>query len=110
MCHISRDFSDPCPQKITNEFDLFLDSLFPPHRVEDLEVLDGLERLHMLLELGQHVQFVGVAVVLDEGPELLQAVQLAGLGVLQGLLLEVVVQLGAELALQAVAVVAEQAL
>ena len=49
-------------------------------------------------------------VVLYEGPELLEAVELADLGVLQRLLLEVVVQLGAELALQAVAVVAEQAL
>ena len=49
-------------------------------------------------------------VVLHEGPELLQAVELAVVGVPDRLLLEVLVQLRTELALEAVAEVAEQAL
>ncbi len=78
--------------------------------VQHLEVLDGLEGLQQLLELGHHVELVGVAVVPHEGPELLQPVQLAAVVVPDGLLLEVLVQLRAELALQAVAEESEEAL
>ena len=56
------------------------------------------------------MELVRVLVVLHEGPELLQAVELAVVGVPDRLLLEVLVQLRTELALEAVAEVAEQAL
>ena len=80
------------------------------HRVENLEVLDRLEWLQERLELWHDVELVRVLVVLHEGPELLQAVELAVVGVPDRLLLEVLVQLRTELALEAVAEVAEQAL
>ena len=78
-----------CPRKVV------LDQIYRPvclgvlhYRVEDLEVLDGLEGLEHGLQLGHDVQLGGVAVVLDERPELLQAVQLARVGVADCLLLK----------------------
>jgi len=79
-------------------------------RVKDLEVLDGLEGFEHGLQLGHDVQLGGVPVVLDERPELLQAVELTRVSVADALLLEVLVELWAELALEAVAVEAEEAL
>ena len=58
------------------------------YRVEDFEVLDGLEWLEHRLQLGHDVQLVGVAVVQEERPKLLQAVQVAGVGVADRLLLK----------------------
>ena len=58
------------------------------YRVEDLEVLDGLEWLEHALQLGHNVQLVGVPVVLDERPELLQAVELPRVRIADGLFLK----------------------
>ncbi len=59
--------------------------------VENLEVLNSMKRLEQTLELGHDVQLVCVAIVLHEGPKLLQAVQLAVGVILNRLLLEVLV-------------------
>ena len=58
------------------------------YRVEDFEVLDGLEGLEHRLQLRHDVQLGGVAVVQQERPKLLQAVQVAGVGVADRLLLK----------------------
>jgi len=62
------------------------------------------------LEKGVDLETARVLVVLEKGPELLQAVQLLAPHVAHRLGHEVAVDLGPELALQAVAVEAEQAL
>ena len=56
------------------------------------------------------MELVSVAVVLDEGPELFRAVQLAKVVILQGLCLEILVDFRPEFPLQTVAIKPEQAL
>lgn len=46
-------------------------------RFQHAEVLDRLELVQVFLQLGIHRQLGGVLVVLEEGPEFLQTVQLA---------------------------------
>ena len=77
--------------------------------VKHFEVINGFEVLQYLFQLWLDVEFVGVLVVMEEGPEFLETVHLSSFVVFQSLRLEVLVYFRPELLLKTVAEKSEEA-